>query len=269
MTTKTFPVTGRINLMARVGRGSLTIDTRDDLAAATVELESPADPHAVDEAVVEMRGDTLVVVTPRHGGIFDLPVLGGRDRERQGIDITVTVPAGTAMKLSSYSAPIQVNGRSGSADIAGGACGVDIDEVDGDLRLRLGSGTAEVRTVSGSVQSRTGSGDAHFGEVAGDLTSACGSGDLSVDTIRGRARSRAGSGTASLGVVFGDVDLASGSGELSIGLPAGTAARLDVTTGSGRFDSELPVEDAPNAAAKTITVRARTGSGNVRLFRAA
>jgi hypothetical protein len=69
--------------------------------------------------------------------------------------------------------------------------------------------------------------------------------------------------------VHGDVDVASGTGELAIGIPAGQAARLDVTTGSGRVNSELPVEERPATAGRAITVRARTGSGDIRLFRAA
>jgi hypothetical protein len=63
--------------------------------------------------------------------------------------------------------------------------------------------------------------------------------------------------------------VARGSGSIAIGLPAGQPARLDVTTGSGRVDSDLPIEDSPATQHNPITVRARTGSGNVRLFRAA
>jgi hypothetical protein len=44
---------------------------------------------------------------------------------------------------------------------------------------------------------------------------------------------------------------------------------LDVSSGTGLVRSELPVEDAPRAGGAAVTVRARTGSGNVRLFRAA
>jgi len=42
-----------------------------------------------------------------------------------------------------------------------------------------------------------------------------------------------------------------------------------VATGSGRVDSELPDEDKPATSGKAITVRAHTGSGEIRIFRAA
>jgi|GEM_PF-2513947 hypothetical protein len=274
MDTKTFPLDGPINLQGRIGHGSFTITAQDGLTAATVTLvprtkSNSTESDLLERTVVELRGPTLVVETPRQGGIFDLALLGGRARQRDAVDITVTVPSGTAVKLSAFTADITVTGRSGSADIAFGSSTMTLEHVDGDLRLRYGTGTARVGRVSGSVEARSGSGDAYFGDIGGSLTSACGSGDLEVTSVHGSVRTRAGSGAASLAAVYGDVDLASGSGALAIGLPPGRAARLDVTTGSGRVNSELPVEDAPTTKGKPITVRARTGSGDVRLFRAA
>jgi hypothetical protein len=268
MTTHTFPITGPINLLGRVAHGSFTVHERDDIAEATVSIEAQ-DPKSdlLDRAVVDMRGHTLTVVLPRKGGVFDLPFFGGPNRD--AVDITVTVPSGTPVKISSFTAPIVVDGRSGSADIASGATAVDLDHVDGNLRLRFGSGTGRARLVSGSVQARSGSGDLDLGEVGGELNCACGSGQLDVQVVRGAVRFRTGSGRATLGAVHADVDVATGSGELSIGLPSGRPARLDVSTGVGRLNSELPIDDKPTSEGTPITVRAKTGTGNIRLFRAA
>jgi hypothetical protein len=270
MTTKTFPLDGPISLQGRIGHGSFTVTEQDGLSEATVTITTRSkDPDLVENTAVEMRGNTLAIVSPRQGGIFDLGLLGGRSRQREALDVTVTVPSGTAVKISAVTADITVTGRSGSADIASGSSTITVGEIDGDLRLRYGSGTARVGNVSGSVETRSGSGEAFFGEIGGALSAGCGSGNLEVASVRGAVRSRAGSGAASLGAVYGDVDVARGSGTIAIGLPAGQPARLDVTTGSGRVSSELPVEDAPTTKHNPITVRARTGSGDVRLFRAA
>ncbi|MDQ2748126.1 MAG: DUF4097 family beta strand repeat-containing protein [Pseudonocardiales bacterium] len=269
MTTKSFPVHGSISLQARVGHGSLRVDARDGLTEATVSLTPRTkDTELLDSTVVEMRGNTLAIVTPRQGGIFDLGLLG-RSREREALDIVVSVPSGTAVKISASTAEVTVTGRSGSTDVACGSSTISLGDVDGDLRLRYGSGSARVGDVSGSVEVRSGSGHAVFGDIGGALSAGGGSGNLEVASVRGAVRSRAGSGTASLGAVYGDVDVARGSGSIAIGLPAGRPARLDVTTGSGRVESELPIQDAPAAQHSPIAVRARTGSGNVRLFRAA
>lgn len=270
MPKHTFPIDGPINLLVRIGHGSVTVDTEDDLEQASVVIE--AGKHAgdlLDQTVVMMNGRTLTVSAPRQGGIFDLPVFGRRSG--RSLDVKVVVPTGTAVKISTVTAPITVVGSIGGADLAFGAAEAGLRHVNGDLRLRYGSGTAKVVQVSGSVELRSGSGSASFGEIGGALNAGCGSGNLDVHVARGAVRSRCGSGTARLGEVHGDVDLATGSGGLEIGLPTGVTARLDIHSGSGHVTSELPVDDKPASASAedAITVRAKTGSGDVRLFRAA
>lgn len=268
MTDYTFPVTGEIELNVRIGHGSVTVETADDLAAATVRLGSAKGAaDLVEQTSVELHGRTLSVSAPRQGGIFDLPLFGRRGR---GLDVHVTVPTGTAVKISTFTAPIRILGRVGAADLAFGSGEAAVREVDGDLRLRYGAGTARAVHVHGSVQVRSGSGDAQFGEIDGALLAGCGSGNLEVRVVHGPVRSRCGSGNARLGEVHGHVDVASGSGSVEIGLPEGLSARLDLHTGSGQVRSELPVAGAPSASAGSpIGLRARTGSGDVRLFRAA
>ena len=266
---KTFPLSGPITLQVRIAHGSVTVEPEDDLSEACVHIE--ADKHAaelLEQTTVDLRGATLSVLAPRQGGIFELPVFGAW-RAGRGLQVHIAVPSGTAVKISTFTAPIRILGRVGDADLTFGSGEAAARHVDGDLRLRYGSGTAKIVHVSGSVQLRSGSGNAQFGEVDGDLTAGCGSGNLQVRVMRGSVRSRCGSGDARLGEVHGDVDLASGSGGLELGLPEGVTARLDVHTGSGQVRSELPIEDAPKSAAGAIRVRARTGSGDVRLFRAA
>jgi hypothetical protein len=264
---KNFPITTPIKLQLRIAHGVVTVETADDLAEASVRIK--ADKHATDllsQTIVDMRGDTLVVQAPRQGGIFDL--FGGWRADR-GLDVKVVIPGGTPVKISTFTAPIRIPGRVGDADLAFGSGEAAVREVDGALRLRYGSGTVKAVRVSGAVQVRSGSGNAQFGEIGGDLMAGCGSGNIEVRVSRGAVRSRCGSGNATLNEVHGDVDVASGSGGLEIGLPAGVSAQLDVSTGSGQLHSELPIEETPNKTNEAIRVRARTGSGDVRVFRAA
>lgn len=267
MTNFTFPVPSRINLVGRIGHGSFRVDAHDGLTEATVELHG--EPETLDKTTVEMRGSTLVVSLPRQGGIFDMSFFG-MDRDRRDVlDVVVTVPTGTPVKISTFTADITTTGRVGSADLASGVASISVADVDGDLRLRYGSGSSDVHFVRGSVQSRAGSGSGRFGEVLGALTSACGSGNLMVDLARGAVRTRAGSGDAVIHAAHGDVDFVSGSGSITLGLPAGRSARLDVMTGSGRVESEMPVESQAMSDGPPMRVRIKTGSGDVRLIRAA
>jgi hypothetical protein len=265
MTTKTFAITKPISLVGRIGHGSFRVTALDGLTEASVTLTARTkSSDLLDRTTVELRGSTLQITAPRQGGLFNL--FGGRSSD--AIDVEVMVPSGTPLKISCFTADVTVTGRCGDADIASGSSEVKADYVDGHLRLRYGSGTCHIERVTGSVQTRSGSGNASFGEVGGALTSDCGTGRLEVGTARGAVRFRAGSGGATLGAIYDDVDLASGSGELRIGVPAGVSARLDLTTGSGHVDPQLPVSQK-SAGGRAITIRARTGSGDVHLFRAA
>lgn len=266
---KTFPLSGPVKFQLRIGHGSVTVETEDELSEASVRIK--ADKHAADlleQTVVDMRGNTLVVNAPRQGGIFDLPIFGSR-RAGRGLDVHVVIPSGTPVTISTFTAPIRIPGRVGDADLTFGAAEAAVRHVEGALRLRYGSGVAKAVEVSGAVVLRSGSGDAQFGEIGGDLSAGCGSGNLQVRVARGTVRSRCGSGNARLGEVHGDVDVVSGSGGLEIGLPSGLTVQLDVHSGSGQVRSELPIEEAPRSPDGAIRVRARTGSGDVRLFRAA
>ncbi len=268
MTTYDFALDGPINLNVRIGHGSVTVETEDEPGAAQVVIT--AGKHAaelLEQTVVAMTGRTLTVTAPRQGGIFDLPVFGRRGN--RGLDVKVLVPTGTAVKISTFTAPIWITGDVGGADLAFGSGEAAVRHVAGDLRLRYGNGIAKAVEVTGSVQLRSGSGSAKFGTIGGGLTAGCGSGDLEVRVVHGPVRSRCGSGAAVLHEVHGDVDVASGSGGLEIGLPSGLTAKLDLHTGSGQVRSELPIEDRPKVADGSITLRARTASGDVRLFRAA
>jgi hypothetical protein len=262
-----FPITGPIDLVARLGHGRVTVTARDDLAEVAVRL-SPRDPQSdiLARVTVEMQGSTLVVAGPRQGGLADL--IGGWRRNHDSIDSVIEVPTGTPIKISSASEDITVTGWCGDTDIATSAPRISLDHVAGDLRLRYGHGDSRVASVSGSVQLSSGGGSAQFGEVRGALRCKFGSGDLSAEVVRGQLQARAGTASARLGAVYGNVDLAFGTGPIDIGLPAGVSARVDITSGTGDVHTDLPIEEAPAPAEQTITIRARTGTGDIRIRRA-
>jgi DUF4097 and DUF4098 domain-containing protein YvlB len=268
MTTQTFPLTGPINLRVRLGHGSLTVTTADDLTEASVSLtprEATSDAAARIE--VAMNGPTLEVKQPRKGGLADL--IGKWRHERDAVDAEITIPSGTALDLTTYTADITVRGRSGGADVTTGSAAIALGHVDGDVRLRGGRSNCRIDRVTGSAVARSGAGSVSFGEVGGSVHADFGSGDVEIGTARGSVRSRSGSGNARFDAVYGDVDFATGAGQVSIGLPSGVAAQLDVQTGSGEVVSELPIDDRRTGTGTSIKVRARIGSGDVRLFRAA
>jgi Putative adhesin len=271
MSTQTIPLTGPIELSCRIGVGTLQITADEERSEATVTL-TPREPDSdvLDRAVVELRDRTLVVEAPRpRGPLLDLPMLMTHGRGREWVDVDISVPAGTAMRLSSYQGDVSVRGRAGGVDISTGASTIELDEVDGDLRLRYGSGACTVARVRSSVLVKGGSADLRLGDIGGAVTVACGTGNLDITRAEASVRMRTGSGTARIGIAEGDVDITSGSGDVSVGLLPGRTARLDVLTGSGQLHSDMPVAERQPQTGPSTSVRARTGSGDVHILRAA
>lgn len=266
--TTTFPVSGPIRVQVRL-HGTVSVEAHDELREARVAL-TPRDPsgEALERTVVELSRDTLTVTGPRNDGGIAARLMN-LVRDRDAVDAHIEVPAGTTITIATLTGDITLTGPCGNADLSTGSGEISVERIAGDLRLRVGSGDSRVGPVTGSVATKAGAGNVHLTEVGGSLDSAAGSGDLHAGHVRGALKSRAGSGDAHIDAVHGDADVASGSGSISLGLPSGLAARLDLSTGSGQVQSDLPVEQQPSAHARSTTIRARTGSGDIRLTRAA
>ncbi len=274
MTTQEFPLTGPINLDIRVSVGAIVVRADDDLDAARVELvPRREDSDVLARTRVNLDGRTLTVRGPKGKG-WSLDKLHGATTCADIVDVHVHVPSGTDMRLASYGAQATVSGRAGSVVIATGAGTSTVERVDGDLVARFANGSIDVARVDGSAMLRFNGGRAHLGEVVGDVSLACGNGDIDVDAVHGSVKARTGAGAVTIGQTAGNVDMSTGSGLLSVGLRPGQPARLDISTGHGRLISDLdvtdaePVVEADGTTTPAITIRARTGHGDVRLFRA-
>lgn len=261
----------------RLGAGRLVISLREELDAARVEVTCPDIPPDELEAAVsaELRDDVLTIRVPKSWltpkawlSLLGIPLVGGVQPPAHCLEITLAVPSGTSIKVAGYSVEAIAEGRTGTVDVAGGRAIVELDRVDGELRVRCGSGSVRAHGISATATVRGAAVDAWFGSLDGRLDVACSSGRIDVDVARGPLRLRTGAGEARIRAVHADVDFASGAGGLSLGVPAGVTAKLDVTTGAGRLTSDLPVTAQATREHK-ISIRARTGTGDVHLFRAA
>src|SRR5947209_4824795 len=123
-----FRLEGPIDLVARLGHGSITIAARHDLSEALVRLTPRHEQREVlERCTVEMQGTTLLVQGPRQGGWADL--LGGWRRTNDSIDALIDVPSGTPLKIASASEHITVTGACGDTDIATSAPRVLLETV--------------------------------------------------------------------------------------------------------------------------------------------
>jgi hypothetical protein len=266
MIDKSFDVRGPIALDMRMSRAAITIHQIVGLEQAIVRLApSPKSTDVSDRCTVELSGNTLRVTMPRG---HDSGGLRGWGRRPDGVEAEISLPSRSSVRVRSFLGSVDIEGTAGDVDIASGTADVTIERIEGSLRVKQGSGRSTLGVSSGGVTVRSGSGDVQIGSAAGPIDVVCASGNLVVGVAHRQVRMRAGSGSATLQTVEGDVDIVSGSGGVEVGLPEGQIARLDISTGSGQLRTDLPVDDQRPRGGRPITVRARTGSGDVRVIRA-
>ncbi|BBZ62399.1 DUF4097 family beta strand repeat-containing protein [Mycolicibacterium monacense] len=254
------PVTAVIDVVA--GSVHLATGERSD---TVVEIR-PKDPsrasdvRAAEHARVDFRHGKLTVSA---GPKFVALGRGG------AVSIDVAMPAHSRLQASSASAGFDCDGVLGDCRFSSAGGDARFDVVEGKLKADTASGDITARSVTGNVTVSTASGDATIGRLDGDLGFKAASGALTVERLRGTVRAQTASGDVSVAAaVSGAVTVTTGSGDVGLGIPEGTAARLDVHTRSGALSSTLDVSSGPADDDETLTVHARTGSGDITVRRA-
>ena len=148
-------------------------------------------------------------------------------------------------------------------EIDTGAGSVHVTGLDAVVLANTGSGGIELVNLSGRVTAETGSGGIVLERLSATADLSTGSGSIrGTDVMSLRMVAETGSGSINLG--FGtapdDLDLVTGSGSITLTVPTGSY-RLDLDTNSGSSSSSGITEDA----ASPRTIRARTGSGSIRV----
>lgn len=277
----TFHTPGPTRLRVELGAGACHI-RGEETDTTTVELVAMrGDRYAqdlIDRATVEQRGDEVVVLLPR----VTVALFGRRGE----VEATIVVPTGSDIEVVLGSADLDTHGVLGQAKVTSGSGDITVDEVT-DVTSKTGSGDLRIAKATGSVSSKGGSTDAEIGLIGGDFDFLTGSGDIEVREIHGLVRGKAGSGDVEIGragdgidVLLGSGDLdvrrvergllkaKTGSGDVTVAVADGTAAYLDIMTGSGETRSSLDGAEAPVDGEPTVELSIRTGSGDVVLERA-
>jgi len=277
----TFQTPAPIRLSVTVPKGRImvvaeeTTETRVELTAVHGDATTRA---WIAEAEVAQNGDEIVVRIPRARlGLFGM---GG------AIEARVHAPLGSAANLSNGSGRIETTGRLGAIDASSGSGTIRLDDSSA-ARARTGSGDIAIAASAGSVEAKTGSGRITVGKVGADARISTGSGHAELAEATGDAHLSTGSGDIEIGQAGDSLEAfaASGnvkvrradhgrvraktiSGQVSIGVANGVAALLDITTMSGRVNSELEAAGPPGEGEKRIELIVSTMSGNVNLARA-
>ncbi len=242
----TFPTPDPITASVEVVGGSVHVvaTARED----TVVQVRPQDPNRASDvkvaegARIDYRNGTLAVSAGRR---FVSIGRGG------AVTVDIELPSRSRLQVSSASAKVRADGEFDECRFSTASGDVVVDKVVGNIKADSASGDITVQYLTGAATISSASGDATVGELVGDVRFRAASGSLSVAAA-----------------VNGTVAVQTGSGDVEVGVPEGTAARLDLRTGSGEVRNSLQPSDGPADDDETLTVHVRTGSGDIRVQRA-
>ncbi|HEV8638866.1 MAG TPA: hypothetical protein VG370_32045 [Chloroflexota bacterium] len=199
--------------------------------------------------------------------------------------------------IESFTGPLEANTGHGHVTIQG---------LQGDGELRTGHGRMELRRNEGRLRISSGHGEIQIEETGGQVELKSGHGGVEVSRPRGLVlHSQTGMGGVRIdggslrGLVVktgkgevagtarlepGNYDVNTGMGNISLELPDGLAMRVDLQTGFGGIQSDLPLVQVGRSGPMgfggmrmvgsvgegdpQIELNLRTGKGNIALYRA-
>lgn len=238
------------------GSGSITVEpgSREDLVECSID--------GADDRLLER-----VQIRPDHGWLrISFPQQFLRYTKAR---LRLGVPHGLQYVIKTGSADISVSVDIGRSKIVSGSGAIIIGNA-ADLDCSTGSGNISVARVDGNgARIGSGSGDISVGEVNCPLTAKSGSGEVVVQSLRGGSL-QANSGSGDIGVTSASssVDLRSASGSLTVGVAENLPAWLDLDSVSGDIKIALESAAPPESGEPYISVRARTASGDIGIYRA-
>ena len=253
------PITAVIEIAA--GSIRLVASDRDDTVVEVRPRDEsrPHDVKAAQQTRIDFSNGTLAVTSKRG---FSFP-------RRGAVVVDIALPSGSRLEASAASANIGADGEFGDCKFASASGDLKLGSVVGNLKADTASGGITVDVVKGAAVISTASGDATIGDVEGDMKFRAASGSLTVRHLHGNVNAQTASGDVTVATaVNGGVSVQTGSGELVVGIAEGTAAQLDLRTGSGEVRNSLTPSDGPSSGDETLVVHARTGSGDVIVQRA-
>ncbi|MFI6490264.1 DUF4097 family beta strand repeat-containing protein [Streptomyces sp. NPDC050564] len=270
-----------ISATAHVEAGSIQFTASDRLD--TVVEVRPRDPkkdqdvRSADQTEVTYASGVLTVRTPKPR------YLVGRTGT---VDVTIELPTGSRVDMTGAWAQVLGEGRLGevrvktsSGDVRLDTTGplqltashgsITVDRVEGMAEITTSSGSLRVGLVDGPAVLKNSHGTTTVGAATGELRVSGANGDIQIRRAEDSVTATTAHGTLRVDeVARGTVQLETNHGAIDVGIREGTAAWLDVNSGSGQVRNTLTASETPEKTEDTVRVRARTRHGNIDIRRA-
>lgn len=293
----TFSTPAPISVLLDIGLACASTEVTASDGAETVVEVQPSDPaNKSDVALAEQtrvsyNDGVLSVKAPRNwrqyvawsgNGSVDVKIelpSGSRLRGEIGVG------AGAGVLGASGPSALRATGRLGECTFKTGAGDIQL-ALAGPLQLRTGAGDITVERAIGHSEMTTGSGAVHVSQAQGPAIMKSSNGDIWVGEALADLRVRTANGKIWVGLARSDVEAktANGSvqfgevmhgttradtamGKVEVGVRRGVAALLDLEASFGRVVNGLEASGAPRPGEPSVEVRARSGFGDIRVFR--
>jgi hypothetical protein len=278
----TFDTPAPITLAIELGIATVELvatDRIDTVVDVQPSRPDPASEAAASETVVEFAQGRLHVRTPK----------GWRRStgrwKRASVDVRIALPTGSDVQLEGGMVTLHSLGELGdfraragvgdfrvdqvaSVDLKTGAGDISVDRVWGRAVVVTASGSIGLRTIDGPAVVKNANGDTWIGTVTDDLRVRAANGAIAVDRAGATVTAKSANGDVRLGgVAHGDVLAESAHGGVEIGVGEGVTAWLDLHTSCGNVHNDLDVTGSPTADDDTVSVRVRTGFGDITVQR--
>lgn len=196
------------------------------------------------EMEVRTDRDGSGMVVRRSGSTVRVAPDDRKGRSRS-VEASIRIPASVDLQVSGRSLELVVEGVNGR---------IDVDNVSGGIRIEGAGGPVSVRTIEGEIHvvgARAGvsassqSDDVTLRDVRGPVDVHSGDGDLElVDIVSRTVRAETQDGDIDFSGDIaddGDYGFFVHDGDALVAIPAGTNARVAVSTFDGEFESDFPV----------------------------
>jgi Putative adhesin len=246
-----FTVGESARLELNVASGSIRIGTGD---TGSVRVSIEASDHA-DVEVTQM------------GDVVSVRQLSRWLTRGRAVQVGVWLPMRSDVTVDCASADVQIRGELGAVRVRTASGDIDVDTTD-RIEVRSASGDVRLQACNGSASIVTASGDVTAGRVGGSLASSHASGDVRVEEAGGAIDVSTASGDVTIRRCLGDdIAIKTVSGDVNVGLPSGIRVHPEISTLSGRTTLPRPGSAADVGERRSVRLRLRTVSGDIRVER--
>lgn len=210
----------------------------------------------LDQVEIDHFHDQLRISLPQH--LTNPPRL----------HLELTAPDGLSYQISTGSADVRISPELDRSRISTGSGSILLTTAS-DLSANSGSGSITVGVLTGrAAQLGTASGDIRIDHADAPLHARAASGNVRVNRLSADLRASSASGDVSVSATTASADLRTASGWLQVGVAQGLPAWLDLGSASGRIDLKLDADQPPADGDPYVSIRARSASGAISIFRA-